>query len=728
MEEIQAPVLLFAEPCWYVLDRIITCAQYRHTLIPYEAVDLKNRTIVKVIYFAASCGLTEELWQQMFKKENRNRIQYLKDYCDIGFPNSTQVFDRKKIEINLAPNKSRVPIWTSGPLSTQHDTILPLPSTTSTVAPPSTPPAAPTTPARARVVTPSNSPVTATSVSLSDLLETVIKAYEVRTGTIRTVVPPLQKSDRQKVNEVYAERVENVLEGMMMDMITVAQNMQRPPNIFLQGIYTKIVQKIRVFNVQHIHPPNIEDTHMVDALRNTLATLNTRGSRTTHMQHVVASILTCVLSGDEVQRAGVIERLGVGGWRGSIRDALRRREDLRTRINNGENHTAALSAALQVEPRNQRSDTLGHTFIRNFWHDMCRLDTDSKRRICVVDSAGNVSYCTTHVQFDSTVNLYQAMKTSNEYLQWVQEHSTPERQAHIGICRFREGRCPCIVMEKQRDCADVIDVQYRNYGKAEKFYRTQVVSEANNNCNCQAHSIDGYRDKHKKDNMCEYLLCAPILYPGLERTLGDNNGMPVVTAAQAEIENITNAKVYLKKGEVRQVLGMRATTARAAFEALKAYMPQPAPVADKDRTLYTQTSRKHVYVVDITKKVEGDEAREDIIVTNYQQEKWDCKKIPTIQSQFHIHVPLTVLPVPKVAFRKHFCWCTGCRATPPTPCLHTQTIGEPVSKDVVAINQDVEGIADDLEDLALDNLFVDQDDLLDDEDMLLAFDEEENVE
>lgn len=165
---------------------------------------------------------------------------------------------------------------------------------------------------------------------------------------------------------------------------------------------------------------------------------------------------------------------------------------------------------------------------------------------------------------------------------------------------------------------------------------------------------------------------------------------------------------------------MRATTARAAFEALKAYMPQPAPVADKDRTLYTQTSRKHVYVVDITKKEAGDEEREDIIVTNYQQEKWDCKKIPTIQSQFHIHVPLSILPVPKVAFRKHFCWCTGCRAT--------QTIRAPVSKDVVAIDQDVEGIADDLDDLALDNLFVDQDDLLDDEDMLLAFDEEENVE
>lgn len=127
---------------------------------------------------------------------------------------------------------------------------------------------------------------------------------------------------------------------------------------------------------------------------------------------------------------------------------------------------------------------------------------------------------------------------------------------------------------------------------------------------------------------------------------------------------------------------MRATTARAAFEALKAHMPQPHIVADKKRTIYTQTSRKHVHVVDITKAEEGDIDREDIIVTNYQQEKWDCRTIATIQSQFQIHVPLSALPVPKVAFRKHFCWCSGCRAASATPCLHTNTIGASVSKNI----------------------------------------------
>ena len=392
MEEIHAPALLFAEPCWYVLDRIVTCAQYRHTLMPYEDVDSKNRTIAKVTEFAASCGLTEELWQEVFKKENRTRVQYLKDNCDIDFPNSRQAFNKKKIEISLIPNKSRVPIWTGGPLEVSSPAAPPAaPPTAPPTTPPTAPPAAPTTPARARVVTPFNSPVATTTASLTDLLETVIKAYEVRTGTKRTEVLPQQKHDRQKVNEVFAERVENILEGIMMDMVTLAKNMQRPPIIFLQGIYTKIVQKVSVFNVQHIIPPNMDDTHMVNALRNTLSTLNTRGSRTTHLQHVVACILTCVLSGDEAQRAVVIDRLGVAGWRRSITDALRRREDLHTRINNGENHTDALNAALQVEPRNQRSDTLGHTFIRDFWHDMCRLDTDSKRRTCVVDSAGVVS-------------------------------------------------------------------------------------------------------------------------------------------------------------------------------------------------------------------------------------------------------------------------------------------------------------------------------------------------
>lgn len=350
--------ILFDEPCWYILDRVVTCAQYRNTLIPYPEVDMENRTIVKIAQFGPSCGLTEELWKEMFKNENRKHIKYLKAECGIDFPNSYQSFDRKKTEINLTPHKSRVPIWTKGPKPGQTAALSP-PSTTN-AAPAFTLPAAPvapTTPARARLVTPSTSPVATTTVSSTELLETVIKAYEVRTGAIRTEVLQVQKNDKQKINEVYLERVETVLEGIMMDMINLAQNMQRPPIIFLQGIYTKIVQKISLFNVQHIHPPNVEDTFIVGALRNTLATLNTKGSRTTHLQHVVASILTCVLSGDEVQRARVIERLGVGGWRRSIKDALRRRQDFQIRINNGENHTVALSAALQVEPRNQRSGT-----------------------------------------------------------------------------------------------------------------------------------------------------------------------------------------------------------------------------------------------------------------------------------------------------------------------------------------------------------------------------------
>lgn len=119
-----------------------------------------------------------------------------------------------------------MPIWTHGALPTQNETTA-LISVTTTPAPPSTPARA------ARVVTPTHSPAPATGMSVADLLETVMKGYEVKTG--RT------KNDKLKINEVFAERVEANLDRLMLEMITIAQNIQRPPSIFLQGIYTRIV-------------------------------------------------------------------------------------------------------------------------------------------------------------------------------------------------------------------------------------------------------------------------------------------------------------------------------------------------------------------------------------------------------------------------------------------------------------------------------------------------------
>jgi hypothetical protein len=68
------------------------------------------------------------------------------------------------------------------------------------------------------------------------------------------------------------------------------------------------------------------------------------------------------------------------------------------------------------------------------------------------------------------------MRSSPEYLRWVEENSTPDRAASIGMTRFREGKCKCIVEEKQRDCADVIDVQMKNYLSALARYRMHVAS------------------------------------------------------------------------------------------------------------------------------------------------------------------------------------------------------------------------------------------------------------
>lgn len=82
--------------------------------------------------------------------------------------------------------------------------------------------------------------------------------------------------------------------------------------------------------------------------------------------------------------------------------------------------------------------------------------------------------------------------------------------------------------------------------------------------------------------MCQYLLCAPVLYDGLERTLGDNNGEPVVTAAQAEEENVTNAMA--KVGNKRTLNAYK--TQPLADKKLKRVKCVTAPSAATDLVTY----------------------------------------------------------------------------------------------------------------------------------------------
>lgn len=601
---------------------------------------------------------------------------------------------------------------------------------------------------------------------------------------------------------------------------------------------------------------------------------------------------------------------------------------------------------------------------------MTSADTDSKKRTCVVDSEGNVMHCTTHVQFDSTKNLYLKMRNNSaEYDAWVTENSTENRAASIGFTKFTQAKCKCIVQEKQRDCADVLDVSMRNLLKAWNYLREKVQPARSAACTCCLHQCATYTTAHENGHaLLRHTLCAEVVHPGVERLLGDNNGERTVTDAQAEALNVQNAvqkvgekrsqyigkahtdtslkrvkciatpsasthlrtfarpcsygtcavcgvgrrlpltcpvdndpnvvvtvrefqvvkrgnreqkeivevrmsaaellqkivalfpswakhqwdkrwdlhtrrlvletfgpttlvvqtdfaattdlnpqdrvnsaiaghaiqavfmvshspelvtlpngyrkrviqndvfhcwgeetkgrltndnyfstcslkriiryykhtrnmhithllgmsdgcaaqykcrkqpqalvrigreehlmidwvyaptasfktpldsmgnhtKAYLRKCELREVEGTRAKDARAAFGVVQS-MGQPILPTVQNRTLHTQTSRHHLFLVDRTKAVAEDYNREDIIVTDYENEKWDCKPLPSIQSIYHIHVPETALPVPHVQFRAHFCRCTGCRAAPPTPCLYTAVFGPPVWKCVKEI-------------------------------------------
>jgi len=105
--------------------------------------------------------------------------------------------------------------------------------------------------------------------------------------------------------------------------------------------------------------------------------------------------------------------------------------------------------------------------------------------------------------------------------------------------------------------------------------------------------------------------------------------------------------------------GSRAGSARGVFDALKLYMqPPPAPNLEKC-ALLAQTGRYLRYVVDINNKIEGDEEAEDVMVTDYAKDYWDCAVLSGIQSTYHIRAT-PALGTQQVQFRNLVCWCAHC--------------------------------------------------------------------
>lgn len=306
MEDYLEYSIVFDAPCWYALDRVVACAQhhvkYRQTLTHLkptetEKVNKYGYTTIKIAQFAETCGFTEELCSEMFRNENRRHVEYLSNMCAIKFPKSGQIFEEKKIEINVARQKSRVPVWTSGNWGDafhkkQHNspttparapantTVTPAPRPTNLQFTPASPTAS-ASPVSAATPSLALAPSTPMSVQIEKMIEAYRSKSDARGATIDATKDYLAAEalrQQRKINRAFADAAENALQKVIVDIVKTAHNMTLDPRIFLQGIYTLIIQKIRVLDVFVEY--NAEDKKIVDSLRETLQMLKTKGSRT----------------------------------------------------------------------------------------------------------------------------------------------------------------------------------------------------------------------------------------------------------------------------------------------------------------------------------------------------------------------------------------------------------------------------------------------------------------
>lgn len=217
---------------------------------------------------------------------------------------------------------------------------------------------------------------------------------------------------------------------------------------------------------------------------------------------------------------------------------------------------------MSKELRNKRSDYVNLTVARTFWHDRCFLDTFSKKKVTTVDGDGNTLFCDTHVQRESTSDLYGKFTESDEYRDWKSEHQTNEYSPKISLTLFKEARCPCIVAEIQHDCADVALVAVEELRRPWAKYRQSAQYKARGKCECAQHQLSGYESVHESlDNLADFLQCDPVPFEDLVATCPGHKYVSSVQAAQLNTEYARNTV-----GDKR--------AARASLSSGKKYEPQ----------------------------------------------------------------------------------------------------------------------------------------------------------
>ena len=163
--------------------------------------------------------------------------------------------------------------------------------------------------------------------------------------------------------------------------------------------------------------------------------------------------------------------------------------------------------ALTPKPHEKRKDKLNLEIVRDFCHENCRLGTFSITRILVRNYDDSLTYHDLHIRSKSLKEHHSMFENSYEYSNWKNKNrrkntdSCDENEVYkyptIGFRSFTNAFCPCCLDQKQRDCANYVQVNFINAFKAlGNLRKHHNVSNAIKECDCSGHRNESYLQCH----------------------------------------------------------------------------------------------------------------------------------------------------------------------------------------------------------------------------------------
>jgi hypothetical protein len=162
--------------------------------------------------------------------------------------------------------------------------------------------------------------------------------------------------------------------------------------------------------------------------------------------------------------------------------------------------------------------------VRDFSHEICRFDTFATAKIFVRNYDGTTSYHQMHTKSQSMKDYYKIFQNTNEYLNWQDENlrSTKTnnnkdksfKKPTIKLRSFTNAFCPCCLSQKQRDCANHVQINLINALKAlGNLRRYHGVSIPMKTCGCEAHKNENYlRSPTSLSSFMDAVLCPKTPY------------------------------------------------------------------------------------------------------------------------------------------------------------------------------------------------------------------------